>query len=44
MAMPREFDETTALEAAMNGFQRYGYEATSVRDLADAMGISAPSL
>ena len=44
MARPREFNETTALEAAIECFWQRGYEATSVRDLADKMGISAPSL
>lgn len=44
MARPREFDEVTALEAAMECFWHRGYQATSVRDLADKMGISAPSL
>ena len=44
MARPREFDETTALEAAIECFWQRGYEATSVRDLADKMRISAPSL
>jgi len=44
MARPREFDEVTALEAAMDCFWHRGYEATSVRDLADKMGLSAPSL
>jgi TetR/AcrR family transcriptional repressor of nem operon len=44
MARPREFDETVALEAAIACFWSRGYEATSVRDLAEHMGLSAPSL
>jgi TetR/AcrR family transcriptional regulator, transcriptional repressor for nem operon len=44
MARPREFNEETALEAAIECFWQYGYKATSVRDLADRMKISAPSL
>jgi TetR/AcrR family transcriptional repressor of nem operon len=44
MARPREFDEASTLDAAMQCFWQRGYEATSVRDLADKMGISAPSL
>jgi TetR/AcrR family transcriptional regulator, transcriptional repressor for nem operon len=44
MARPREFDETAALEAAIACFWSRGYEATSVRDLAENMGLSAPSL
>jgi len=44
MARPRAFDETAALEAAIGCFWRRGYEATSVRDLAESMGLSAPSL
>jgi TetR/AcrR family transcriptional regulator, transcriptional repressor for nem operon len=44
MARPREFDEATALEAAIECFWHRGFEATSVRDLADKMGISGPSL
>jgi TetR/AcrR family transcriptional regulator, transcriptional repressor for nem operon len=44
MARPREFDEAVALEAAIACFWSRGYEATSVRDLAENMGLSAPSL
>ncbi|OWT76924.1 MULTISPECIES: TetR/AcrR family transcriptional regulator [unclassified Achromobacter] len=44
MARPREFDESAALDAAMQCFWAKGYEATSVRDLADAMKISGASL
>jgi TetR/AcrR family transcriptional regulator, transcriptional repressor for nem operon len=44
MARPREFDEVIALEAAIECFWQRGYEATSVRDLADKMGMSGPSL
>jgi TetR/AcrR family transcriptional regulator, transcriptional repressor for nem operon len=44
MARPREFDETTVLEAAMNCFWARGYELTSVRDLAERMGITGASL
>ena len=44
MARPREFDEVTALEAAIECFWDRGYEATSVRDLAGKMGISGQSL
>src|SRR5277367_2461286 len=44
MARPREFDEATVLEAAMNCFWAQGYEQTSVRDLAERMGITGASL
>ena len=44
MARPREFDEVTVLEAAMNCFWAQGFESTSVRDLADAMGIGGKYL
>jgi TetR/AcrR family transcriptional regulator, transcriptional repressor for nem operon len=44
MARPREFNEVTALEAAIECFWQHGYKATSVHDLADRMKISAPSL
>src|ERR1700746_1652760 len=44
MARPRECDETTVLEAAMNCFWAQGFEQTSVRDLAKRMGITGASL
>jgi TetR/AcrR family transcriptional repressor of nem operon len=44
MARPREFDEEAALTAAIGCFWARGYEATSTRDLADAMGIAGKSL
>jgi TetR/AcrR family transcriptional repressor of nem operon len=44
MARPREFDEASALDAATQCFWKHGYEATSVRTLADKMGISGASL
>lgn len=44
MARPREFDEDTVLEAAMQRFWNNGYEATSMRDLANRTGMTTPSL
>ena len=44
MARPREFDATMVLEAAMNCFWAQGFEQTSVRDLAEQMGITGASL
>jgi AcrR family transcriptional regulator len=40
---PREFDRAEALRAAMHLFWEQGYERTSIAQLKDAMGISAPS-
>ena len=44
MARPREFEESTVLNAAVLCFWRQGYEATSVRDLVARTGITAASL
>ncbi|MFL6796499.1 MAG: TetR/AcrR family transcriptional regulator [Xanthobacteraceae bacterium] len=44
MGRPREFDEGVALEAAIECFWDRGYAATSIRDLASKIGISATSL
>jgi TetR/AcrR family transcriptional regulator, transcriptional repressor for nem operon len=44
MARPKEFDESAALDTAVDCFWRDGYEATSVRDLAARMGITGTSL
>jgi TetR/AcrR family transcriptional repressor of nem operon len=41
---PREFDEGTALEAAMDAFWRQGYEATSLTDLCTCTGLHKGSL
>ena len=41
---PKEFDQKVALEGAMKVFWAHGYEATSVQDLLDAMGISRGSM
>jgi TetR/AcrR family transcriptional regulator, transcriptional repressor for nem operon len=44
MARLREFDEDKAIDAAVDCFWARGYEATSVRELADCMKISGASL
>ena len=41
---PRSFDREQALQEAMLVFWRHGYETTSISDLTEAMGVSAPSL
>jgi TetR/AcrR family transcriptional repressor of nem operon len=44
MARTKEFDRERALEHAMNVFWTKGYEATSLADLLDAMGIARQSM
>src|SRR5271154_3866629 len=44
MARPREFEEAAVLDAAVQCFWARGYEATSVHDLAEKMGITGASL
>ncbi len=41
---PRSFCVEDALDRAMDVFWRKGYQAASLHDLTEAMGISAPSL
>jgi len=44
MARPREFDEQAVLDATVQCFWRFGYEATSVKDLTEKTGLTAASL
>ena len=44
MARLKAFDEDRALDSAVDCFWKRGYEATTVRDLADAMKIGGASL
>jgi TetR/AcrR family transcriptional regulator, transcriptional repressor for nem operon len=44
MARPREFDEQAVLDEATQRFWTKGYEATSMRNLAEGTGVTTPSL
>lgn len=44
MARPKEFDPETALTAAMEKFWEGGFDATSLVDLTDCMGVQKASL
>ncbi len=44
MARPKAFDEKQVLDAAIDCFWRNGLKSSSIRDLADEMGIAGPSL
>ncbi|WP_410635704.1 TetR/AcrR family transcriptional regulator [Amycolatopsis sp. cmx-4-83] len=44
MARPREFDESAAVERAMEAFWEHGYEATSTQDLCTATGLGRSSV
>src|SRR5215469_3464343 len=41
---PREFEETTVLDRALDAFWSSGYEATSLDDLAAATGLARGSI
>ncbi|OZI19978.1 TetR family transcriptional regulator [Bordetella genomosp. 9] len=44
MGRPRQFDEAQTLDLALRYFWQHGYEAASVRDLADAMALTGASV
>ncbi|HXM41475.1 MAG TPA: SDR family oxidoreductase [Bryobacteraceae bacterium] len=44
MARPKEFDESRALDDALDVFWEKGYESTSIQDLVSATGVNRASL
>ena len=44
MSRPKEFDREEVLDRAIDAFWARGYEATSVQDLVDSMGINRGSI
>jgi TetR/AcrR family transcriptional repressor of nem operon len=44
MARPRQFKEAAVLDAAVEHFWLFGYQAASIRELAASMGINGASL
>ncbi len=44
MARPREFDQDTVLNSAMERFWMHGYDGTSVRDIINETGLTGASL
>ncbi|MFE5588533.1 helix-turn-helix domain-containing protein, partial [Kitasatospora sp. NPDC056531] len=44
MARTKEFDPDAALQAALELFWRRGYEATSMADLVEGLGIARASI
>ncbi|MBL8715361.1 MAG: helix-turn-helix transcriptional regulator, partial [Myxococcales bacterium] len=44
MARPKEFDRDEVLDRAVDLFWRNGYEATSMADMVEALGIGRQSL